>query len=420
MNQTIVSAKMNLYKNHPFFSYLVSSLKIQEKERKDVPTACVDAFGNMYYSNSFFSSLNMKEAVSVLLHEALHVAFCHCLRLNGRDPELWNIAVDIVVNNMLINNEFTLPKDCLTPNNNTITLNINNKPVVIQNINAKMPEPIYEELLQHITKNPPKNGQGQSLQDVRGGFDSHEFNKNMSDNDNSGGENKGLSPSEIEEQSSKWERVLNEAAIYAKSKGNVPIGMERIFDFINQKHKICWKKVLRHKIVDQLPFDFNWMKRSKSSFVTNCYTPAAVGEKVRVNVAIDTSGSMSNKQLKEIVTELCGIANDFKNAADVRILVHDCSIHNDVRINNITKRKILTTKYPGGGGTSHVPVFETLVRTKKPYDTKSVILFTDGYSDLQNLTQYIKRFNIFIFLINSDKTTKNNLSSLGYQVMSID
>lgn len=54
-------------------------------------------------SSDFFEPLSDGERAFVLAHEYLHIAFNHLPRCKDRDLELWNIATDAVINQLLIN-----------------------------------------------------------------------------------------------------------------------------------------------------------------------------------------------------------------------------------------------------------------------------------------------------------------------------
>ena len=61
---------------------------------------------------SFFLGLKADERVALLKHEVLHVVLKHLVRSRDRDPLLWNIACDIVVNELIP--PFPLPPGALT------------------------------------------------------------------------------------------------------------------------------------------------------------------------------------------------------------------------------------------------------------------------------------------------------------------
>jgi predicted metal-dependent peptidase len=54
-----------------------------------------------YWNRAFFDSLGTDDRVYVCAHEGLHIVLGHPLRRQDRDPETWNVACDIVVNTML-------------------------------------------------------------------------------------------------------------------------------------------------------------------------------------------------------------------------------------------------------------------------------------------------------------------------------
>ena len=54
----------------------------------------------MEYNPDFLSRMSPGQRNFVLMHEMFHVILFHCKRRKG-DPQLWNTATDIVVNDML-------------------------------------------------------------------------------------------------------------------------------------------------------------------------------------------------------------------------------------------------------------------------------------------------------------------------------
>lgn len=73
------------------------------------PTMGVDQKGNLYYVKEFVELLGKEHIISVLSHETIHLAFLHPDRCCGREPALYNIAVDIKTNWLLNKNDIHLP-----------------------------------------------------------------------------------------------------------------------------------------------------------------------------------------------------------------------------------------------------------------------------------------------------------------------
>jgi len=70
-------------------------------ERMDIPVAAVNGYlGEMYLHPG--CRFTHEELVFVYVHELLHVALFHHTRSRGRDPWLYNIAADFVINGWLV------------------------------------------------------------------------------------------------------------------------------------------------------------------------------------------------------------------------------------------------------------------------------------------------------------------------------
>ena len=102
----LVTARIALLLKHPFFGNLATRLKLVNADDW-CPTAGTDG-RYFYYNTKFIDSLNPKEAEFLFGHEVLHNVFEHMLlRSGGRDPQLWNIAADYAVNQILVAVSYT-------------------------------------------------------------------------------------------------------------------------------------------------------------------------------------------------------------------------------------------------------------------------------------------------------------------------
>ena len=94
-----------------FFGALMLFAKIIPSEK--IETAATNG-KTIFINESFFFSLNSSEQNALLLHEVLHMALLHCIRIGSRDRLIWNIAADIVVNGLIkLNTSFQLPKGAI-------------------------------------------------------------------------------------------------------------------------------------------------------------------------------------------------------------------------------------------------------------------------------------------------------------------
>ena len=89
----------------PLLASMVAAFDIIEDasvcEREDISVAAVDEVLRTIYINPG-PRLSEQELRFVIAHEVLHVALRHLPRRRGREPFLWNVACDFVINDWLI------------------------------------------------------------------------------------------------------------------------------------------------------------------------------------------------------------------------------------------------------------------------------------------------------------------------------
>src|SRR6056300_842688 len=134
----IIVARVGLLLRHPFFGNMATRLKILAADDW-CPTAAVDG-KNLYYNTQFFNAMNNKEIEFVIAHEILHMVYGHLGRREERNPLLYNIAADYIVNNLLVRDR------------------IGNKPKIVDcfqdfKYEGWTSEEVYDELFEQAKKN---------------------------------------------------------------------------------------------------------------------------------------------------------------------------------------------------------------------------------------------------------------------------
>ena len=91
-------ALLRIRGDHPFFGTL--ALFAEVRVDNSVATAATD--GKVIYFNPvFIEQQDTRQLCGLVAHELLHAALLHVVRRHARDPVLWNVAADIVVNGMI-------------------------------------------------------------------------------------------------------------------------------------------------------------------------------------------------------------------------------------------------------------------------------------------------------------------------------
>lgn len=103
--------------SYPLLGGMAAGFKLVDDQltvqRMDVSIAAISVHMREIYVNPA-ACLTEQEWRFVLAHEYLHAALCHEARLEKRDPELWNVACDYVINQWLRDMEVgSMPQDVL-------------------------------------------------------------------------------------------------------------------------------------------------------------------------------------------------------------------------------------------------------------------------------------------------------------------
>lgn len=388
--ERITKARIQLTRRYPFFGYL--SLYLTPKETTEIETMGVDIDGNLYYNPEFVKKLNDNELLGTICHEILHVVFQHPIRGAKRHREIYNISADAVVNSNLIKQNLVLPKGAIVPDYYTDKINlvfITDKGTITITIDKpaeKTADEIYDIVMANLEKKGVSNKSGVK---GKGSFDKHIYSDKK-------GKSKNKSKSTTE-KAKEWAKRFQEALEYARQRGNVPAGFERLFDKIHGNY-LNWRQLLYKYITRTIPIDFTYARPSKKSYALKTYFPNIVRESLNVVVAVDTSGSISDKEISDALSEVIGIVNSFRGI-QMTIIYADAKVKKVVTFRHPTLEDILKEKPVGGGGTDHRPVFDYIEKHLK--NTQLVIAFTDMW------TIFPQRCSIPTLWINFDKTNKN-------------
>ena len=365
----IIVARVGLLLRHPFFGNMATRLRIMAADDW-LPTAAVDG-RNLYYNTQFFNAMNNKEIEFVIAHEILHMVFDHLGRREERNPMLYNIAADYIVNNTLVRDR------------------IGTKPSIVDcyqdfKYDGWTSEEVYEELFEEAKKNGEEflNELGEMLDehlDMNGdneGEGSGDPEEEKDANGNSVSKKKPkFSKEDIKQIKDQIkENVLSSAQ--AAGAGNVPAGVERMIRELTEP-KMNWRELLRQQIQSTIKSDYTFMRPSRKGWHTGAVLPGMnFDETIDVCIALDMSGSIGNAQAADFLGEVKGIMDEYKDYK-IKIWCFDTEVYGEDDFSADDGREITDYEIKGGGGTDFMANWRYMHENN--IQPKKFLMFTDGY-----------------------------------------
>jgi predicted metal-dependent peptidase len=357
--ERLVTARIGLLLRHSFFGNLATRLTLINADEW-CSTAATDGL-KFYYNSRFIMMLKPKEVEFLVGHEVLHVVYDHMGRRNHRDPQIWNIADDYAVNADLKRHkvgQFITTVPCLYE----------------QKYDGKAAEEIYDDLMKNVQKIDINSLIDQMIDDH---IDGDEDGEGDGDGDQEG-KGKGrpkMSPEERERVRQEVKQAIINAAQSAEA-GSLPLGVERLI----KQHTnpvMPWRELIQTNLTSAIRTDFSWMRPSRRSWHMDAIMPGMTpGEEIDVVVAIDMSGSISNKQAQAFLGEIGGMMESF-DGYKVHVFCFDTDIYNPQDFNSESMDTIDAYEPMGGGGTDFDAIFDYLKKVGNV--PKRLICFTDGY-----------------------------------------
>ena len=109
----VESIRKKVIKKYPIMGSVMDNVEFKILESTDPEETAYTDGKDVYFNRTFMDSLDEKEQVFVFAHEMSHIALDHIMRSDGKDPYLWNIATDAVINQELLKDRLSMPEGCI-------------------------------------------------------------------------------------------------------------------------------------------------------------------------------------------------------------------------------------------------------------------------------------------------------------------
>jgi len=399
----LAAARTRLILDKPFLGSLVMHLPLKAADPKWCKTTATDARA-FYYNPNYIARLTLEQTQFVLAHEAMHCALSHFARRNHRQKHRWDVACDYAVNMILDEERMPPPDEAL--------MNASYRGLTAEEIYPLLHEDPPEETLdQHLfdqeNDTPPESegqpeardtGEGEPRDSQSGETEGEQDaessggNQGQDKNDRQGkgsqaqpqdSQASGEAQGEVQEQppqppmdpeklSEQWKSRLAAAAQAARQAGKLSQSLMRFVDNLLAP-QLPWRALLARYMMNAARDDYSFQRTSRRE--GEALMPRLYSQSVNVVVALDTSGSVNDEELREFLAEIDAL----KGQVRAEITLHACDDKLDVAgpwryamWESIT----LPANLSGGGGTDFRPVFDWVNRDRVSPDL--LVYFTDA------------------------------------------
>lgn len=398
------AARTKLILDKPFLGALVLRLPMVAAKSEWCPTTFTDA-KKLYYNAEYIEEISSSHVQFVLSREALHCALSHFARRGHRIKHLWDLACDFAINPILVSEGLEPPSDVLVMKQYDNMTAEEIYPLLEDNDNDQ------ERDLQDNKEDDEDNDQGKddkdkgaknksskseggagsnpddSEQEGIGGSKDEEADEGsspqeqtqLSDNNDGSGdadEPQPLTETEKETLSIQWQQRMAGAAQQAMAAGKLGESMMRLVDFLLQP-QLPWRSLLA-RYMNAIARDDYTYSRPSSRRGDPALFPSLRSAQLNVTVALDISGSISDKEIKEFVSEIDAI----KGSVRARVTLQAC----DAELAEGGPWEFepweefsVSMKLKGGGGTKFTPVFDWVNMQDSMPDL--LLYFTDAQGE---------------------------------------
>ena len=394
--QSLSKISKDLMLKEPYYGFFL--IMLNKVWRSNLPTAGVSKHNINYQlaiNEEFWNSLTDMHKMGLLKHELLHIAFGHLTSFSSfSNKKLANVAMDMEINQYidrswlpgtdLTSDEFNALKQAVKAELKEATENGATREELKAIANKLPPRGVmledYEELkldkkagcryyydqLLRLQDEKDKNGTtgNQAMDDLLDNIEQGDIpdHSTWEEFDDMTDAEKKL----IEKQVQKILQDAKEQTV--KKRGNVPGEIEGLIVVEEiTKPKFDWRGYIRRFTgVSTKVFTKKIRRKENHRYEDN------PGLKIKMRqhmlLAIDTSGSVSDTELKEFINEIHHI---YKQGVDITVIQCDTSIRSIEPYKGKNEIKVF-----GRGGTEFDPVLDYYNANLKKYT--SLVYFTDG------------------------------------------
>jgi len=397
----LLLSRMRILNNHGFYGLLLMHMVYSIDE--NAQTAYTDGV-RIAFGPEFLDSLTDSELDFVMMHEILHVVLQHCARGEDRDQERFNIACDIVVNSNILQEN-----------------NMDRKSITLQKWGESMHlapdgkeghEYTAEQVYDMLPPSPPTKKTPKS-----GGFGKGRAKQEQGKFEDCGSDGK------IWDDHSQWSRFEEDDALRAvwvkqfseaceaisirekvNGRGLLPLFAQRLLEKLRNP-QVDWRTILNEFVQEEVN-DYSFSppdRRFQDSpfFLPDFNEMGKDGEPVDILFMIDTSASMTDKEITAAFSEVKGAIDQYDGKLKGWLGFFDAAIIEPKSFESVDD--VLKIKPAGGGGTDFQIIFVYVHQHMQSNLPACIIILTDGYAPFPQ--EHLTRDIPVLWLIDNEDVT---------------
>lgn len=373
--QSVQKFRMDMLRKMPFYGGVVMRLRF--RKTTETKTACTNGY-EVLYNGSFITGMSEPERYYVLLHEVFHVMLGHCRRDAGRDPQLWNIACDMLVNGMIdeVTPAFKQAGVLLKQPKNGVYGNVS-KGETVENIYARLKDQGGEDAeddsgirqvfiaANDLPEKPPRDeAELDRIAHAQGIF--KDVLAKLTAEDSSGESAEGVrNASSARGPGAKGRSAFGHLAVPSAMLG------------LTQSRRLDWRRLLRNMLEAEQTDETSYQTPERKYLHMDLLVPGYGTKEETLNnvwLFIDSSGSVEKRDLEQFLTQAARIGREF--SCPLNIAYWDTRV-SDVYRNVLGEKNVLKCQPHHSGGTDINCIYRWMRENRVKPDT--MIILTDGY-----------------------------------------
>jgi len=348
LSEKISQAKAKLLVDKPYFGTLASKLELIVND--DIE-AFISNGVKLEYREAYLDGLEIEELEFIFANGAMHASLAHDKRRNNRSGWLWQMATDMAINDMLVENGMKLPYAAQYR----------------KRFAGMYAEEIYAELKADILRDDEDlEYEADSADDVEQKDEKDSKNESQT-------QEKEQTPEELQEEILQEQLLAEEAIALLErefKKGEAPLSIERFFT-LEYEGKIDWRDELKMALDRYFRDDYTLLPPSKKLLYSGIYLPSSVSQTFRLVIVVDSSGSVDEVLLNTFLSEV-NFLMSLVSHYEIELIVCDDKVHSH---KTFYSGESLDVVLKGGAGTDFRVAFKFVEENFD--DVKLLLYFTD-------------------------------------------